>query len=54
MEGSTREQQLYGVAACQTDDVLQKKWLSIYPHVFIVIMAKHFFIVISCTVLSIN
>lgn len=27
MEGSTREQLLHGVSACQTDDVLQKKWL---------------------------
>ncbi|XP_054707310.1 LOW QUALITY PROTEIN: protein hobbit-like [Uloborus diversus] len=27
MEGNTREQQLHGVSACQTDDVLQKKWL---------------------------
>ncbi|XP_015914174.1 protein hobbit [Parasteatoda tepidariorum] len=27
MEGTTREQKLYGVSACETDDVLQKKWL---------------------------
>ncbi|XP_035224476.1 protein KIAA0100-like isoform X2 [Stegodyphus dumicola] len=27
IEGTTREQQLHGVAACQTNDVLQKKWL---------------------------
>lgn len=28
IEGTTREQQLHGITACQTDDVLQKKWLS--------------------------
>ncbi|GFS83721.1 protein KIAA0100 [Nephila pilipes] len=27
IEGTTREQQLHGISACQTDDVLQKKWL---------------------------
>ncbi|XP_013780034.1 protein KIAA0100-like, partial [Limulus polyphemus] len=27
IEGGTKEQQLHGVAACQTDDVLHKNWL---------------------------